>query len=299
MKLAVLADIHSNHVALETCIAYIEKQEIDHIFFLGDYIGDLACPEKTMKLLYETKNRYHCTFIRGNKENYWINHRQHPEEWKDQNSITGTMFYAYSHLTTNDIEFFTSMPIRKDIQLAKKDITICHGSPRKVNETMRPDVCDPYAIVKDIESSLILCAHYHIQTAYEKNGKIVLNPGAVGVPLYCFEGGVSPVCGRIQPKEGRGITQFLILEEKGTGWNPEFISLEYDLEKVIEELYQEQMNIHAPGWCAATENLLRNGRVSHATVLKKVMALCEQNEKIYTWPDFPDQFWEQAIQELS
>lgn len=298
MKVAVLADIHSNHVALKTCLEYIEAQGINHILFLGDYIGDMAYPEKTMKLLYEARDKYQCIFIKGNKENYWIKHRKQKQEWKDNNSLTGTLYYAFSHLTTKDIDFFETMPILKTLKLSNKEITICHGSPRKVNETMRPDLCNPYEIIKNMSSSLILCAHYHIQTLYRKNDKTIINPGAVGVPLYNFEGEIEQSVGKIKPKEGRGITQFLILEENDMGWKPSFISLEYDLNKVIEELYHEQLNIHAPGWCKATENLLRSGRYSHATVLDKVKKLCEQDGGKYKWPDLPEEYWSKVIREL-
>ena len=40
MKIAVLSDIHGNHVAFRKCIEYIEEQNINHCILLGDYIGE-------------------------------------------------------------------------------------------------------------------------------------------------------------------------------------------------------------------------------------------------------------------
>ena len=40
MKLAVIGDIHSNHVALETCIAHALERAVDEFLFIGDYISD-------------------------------------------------------------------------------------------------------------------------------------------------------------------------------------------------------------------------------------------------------------------
>ena len=37
-----------------------------YIYFLGDYIGELAYPEKTMQILYDLNDRYECYFIKGN-----------------------------------------------------------------------------------------------------------------------------------------------------------------------------------------------------------------------------------------
>ena len=39
MELAVLADIHSNHVALEKCMEYALERGISDFLFLGDYLG--------------------------------------------------------------------------------------------------------------------------------------------------------------------------------------------------------------------------------------------------------------------
>lgn len=42
MNIAVLSDIHGNHIALEACMEYLEKQDIDAYCFLGDYVGGAA-----------------------------------------------------------------------------------------------------------------------------------------------------------------------------------------------------------------------------------------------------------------
>jgi len=41
-KIAVLADIHSNHIALETCLKEAQKRGAQEYLFLGDYLGELA-----------------------------------------------------------------------------------------------------------------------------------------------------------------------------------------------------------------------------------------------------------------
>ena len=57
MKSAVLADIHSNSIALDCCMEYAVDRGIDKFIFLGDYIGELAYPERTMERLYEYQER--------------------------------------------------------------------------------------------------------------------------------------------------------------------------------------------------------------------------------------------------
>lgn len=42
MDIAVLSDIHGNHIALKRCVEYALEQGIGHFLFLGDYAGELA-----------------------------------------------------------------------------------------------------------------------------------------------------------------------------------------------------------------------------------------------------------------
>lgn len=54
----------------------------------------------------------------------------------------------------------------------------------------------------------------------------------------------------------------------------------------------------APYWCKVSKNLLRNGNISHGSVLAKAMSLCIQERGACNWPDVPEQYWEQAVDEM-
>ena len=75
MRVAVLSDIHGNYIALESCIEEIQRRNIDKIIFLGDYVGELAYPQRTMALIRSIEKNYECYFVRGNKEDYWIHYK--------------------------------------------------------------------------------------------------------------------------------------------------------------------------------------------------------------------------------
>lgn len=79
MKIAVMSDIHGNYIALQRCLAHALEQNVDAYIFLGDYLGEFPYPQRTLEILYELKQNTSCIFIRGNKEDYWLNRR------KDQN----------------------------------------------------------------------------------------------------------------------------------------------------------------------------------------------------------------------
>ena len=60
MRIAVMADIHSNHIALETCFAEAQRRNAEEFIFLGDYLDDLAYPQKTLDFLDKIKKQYSC-----------------------------------------------------------------------------------------------------------------------------------------------------------------------------------------------------------------------------------------------
>lgn len=154
MKIAVLSDIHGNYIALEECINYALDKGIDTFLFLGDYLGELAYPQKTMKFLYSLKEKYQCWFIKGNKENYWLNYDQ---TWKENDSTTGALYYTYHNLTDTDMDFFHKLNDKEELSFnGLPSITICHGSPNRVNEKLLPDNENTFSIMDNNKADYIL-----------------------------------------------------------------------------------------------------------------------------------------------
>ncbi len=285
MDIAVFADIHGNYVALDTCINHALEQGISMFLFLGDYVGELAYPEKTMKMLYEYREKYDCTFIKGNKEDYWIDYRENGGKtysWADNNSTTGMLLYAYKHLSEYDIDFFESLPIQQKMTLdGYKPFIICHGSPYSAREKMSADAERTYEIMDSFEEELIICGHSHEQGKIVHNKRVLLNPGSVGVPFH-----------------SAGKSQYLILHGSMEGWKEEFISLEYDIDMIIRDMQEEQLHIHAPYWSYFTKKLLKDGKIGGAQVLSRAMELCREELGKCEWPNIPEIYWERAVKEL-
>ncbi len=283
MDIAVLSDIHGNYIALQRCLDYALSCNINTFFFLGDYIGELAYPERTMQILYDFNNTYKCYFIKGNKEDYWLEYHDGDKKvWKDKNSTTGSLLYAYNSLTSKDLDFFVQLRSVEEIVLGElPSITVCHGSPNKINEKMLPNNARTIEIMESSKTSIILCGHSHIQRKIVYSDKCVLNPGSVGVPLF-----------------SGGKTQFLILHENNGTWSEEFISLEYDVHRVIKDMYEVKMQEHAPFWSVITEKILLGENTSHGEVLSRAMELCREETGDCLWPDVPEGCWKRAVEEL-
>lgn len=283
MDIAILADIHGNYEAFRTCVQFILDRGIQDFIFLGDYVGELAFPQETMELIYELKEKYHCTFLRGNKEDYWISHRKgEGAEWKRNDSTTGSLWYTYENLTEKDLLFFEGLPIsaRLENHMAG-EVIVCHGSPFRNTDKMLPEEDRTHKIMEQCDGSLILCGHTHTQRAYRYQGKTFMNPGSVGVPLCS--------CGK---------AQFMILHGTEKGWKEEFVSLKYDVEKTISDLRLSGLDLYAPYWYRITVQLLRTGIYSHAYLLEKAMQYCKAYEQVCNWPDIPEKYWAMAYKEV-
>jgi len=285
MRIAVMADIHSNHIALETCFAEAQKHHAEEFIFLGDYLGDLAYPQKTLAFLDEIRRQYPCTFIRGNKEDYWIHHKngKHGDwVWEAGRSGSGMLAYVYDRLTREQIECFEKMPVSLTMHYQGfPGFVICHGSPWKTNESMREDYDYIDELTKRLETELTVCGHFHIQSRYTRNGKRVVNPGAVGVPL-----------------RSSGQAQFMMLTGINGKWETTFMTLPYDRERAIREMDEEKLSEQAPGWYRITKDVLRNGTAGHLKTLQKAQELYEQATGINDWKNIPEKYWDMALEEM-
>ncbi len=283
MDIAVFSDVHGNYVALEACVADARKRGIQTFIFLGDYVGELAYPQRAMDMIYDIREKYECYFIRGNKEDYWQKYVAGGKQgWKEYDSTTGMLLYAYRRMRKKDLTFFNSLPTKQEMQF--KDyprMTICHGSPYSASEKILPEDQRSHEILVANEADYILCGHTHQQYKVTYRNKTALNPGSVGLPFH-----------------SGGKAQFMILHGEPGVWREEFISLTYDVDKVIRELDEEGLDILAPGWTRMTKHVLPGGEISHATALTHAMELCKQEKGYCNWPEIPEKFWQQALQDL-
>ncbi len=295
MEIAVLADIHGNYVAFGQCMDYCIKRGIDTYIFLGDYAGELAYPEKTMEMLFEIAKKYYCYFVRGNKEDYWLDYRDRGETgWKEYDSTTGALFYTYHHLSQKSMEFYDTLPMMQKVKIGKfPKMTICHGSPHMTNEKMLPEKERTLEIMEQSDTDIILFGHTHNQQVMEHQGTFAMNPGAVGIS----PGG--KVQFMILSDEMDSADEALCWKKVGeSGMKYVFIQLSYDIERVICDLKESGLTEYAPGWCKVTEYLFRKGGIHHGQVLNRAMKLCREAKGECIWPNIPETYWQQAVEEM-
>lgn len=285
MNIAVLSDIHGNHIALETCMEYLEKQDIDAYCFLGDYVGEFPGIRQVMDTLYDLQKKKPCYIIKGNKEDYQLSGlgEGHPE-WDAYPSTVGMIRYGNQQLSEEDISFLSSLQMTDCIQIeGMEHIRICHGSPREIREDIRAGRSINEEIFSEVKEKYILCGHTHMVTSIQEYSKVVWNPGSVGYSLT---------------ENGDVKANFMILHSDGCEWKPEFVALEYDRKRTIQEMREKGLYEIAPYWTLGTERILMGATVSHGQILCRAMELCEQETGKCIWPEIPEIYWKRTHEEL-
>ena len=282
LKLDVIGDIHSNHIALETCIRHALDRDVDEFIFLGDYVSDCPYPQRTMKVIYEMKEKYQCHFIRGNREDYMLNHRDHPEERWTYSSASGNLLYTYENLTDKDLCFYESMDIQGIYRKSGyPSFRYCHGSLISSKELLTSENENLNEMMSNLDVDLLIAGHTHTQEIIQLGNKKLIHPGSVGIPWY---------------HDGR--TQYMILHGSDQGWKEELFQLDYNVETVKEEFETSGIMEKAFYWPKLNLHALSTGDDYTSPCLQLAMKLCEEAEGSVTWPDIPEKYWEAAYRQF-
>lgn len=221
MRLAAIADIHGNHMALEAVLDDISRQNVDLTVNLGDHLSSPLESAKTADLLLSSD----MVSIRGNHDR-WILEKT-PER------MGASDRWAHDQLSDAHKEWLAALPATRWID---DRIFLCYGTPgsdttywlEKVHPngtiTMSP-IEEIEAAAEGVECPLILCAHTHIPRAVRlRDGRLVVNPGSVGCPGYDDD---SPPIPHIM-QAGTPDASYAILEEVDGAWRVSFRQVPYD-----------------------------------------------------------------------
>jgi predicted phosphodiesterase len=182
-RVAVIADVHGNSVALAAVGEELVVAEPDLLVFLGDLTwGPL--PEESWKVARELGDSFagRALFVRGNAERALGELRCRPglsggsprERW---------MLANHTAETLDALETFTDCVVVDVGGLGQ--VRFCHGSPRSDEEliTPRTSARRMRELMADVEEGILVSAHSHIQFDRVVEGVVrSVNPGSVGMP---------------------------------------------------------------------------------------------------------------------
>lgn len=251
-KSAVMSDIHSGYHAFKACFEDAVENGCDSFIFLGDYISDLAEPQKTMELLYEIRESYPCVCLRGNRERYMLSHENGIGSFA-RGSQTGSLLFTYERLGKCDMDFFESLNFYNIIEIGKVRFELAHSSPN--NDRYYFDNIDGRIseIFPQMTCKYLLTGHSHRQYICRDDDKTVINPGAVGIP-----------------KLTSMLSPYAILDICDGEVDCTLRKVEYDLCATIHSQFASGLIDYAKYWAVGILYDLINGNDGILTLLKNV-----------------------------
>jgi predicted phosphodiesterase len=220
MRFAAIADIHGNYLALEAVLADIRARGIDAIVNLGDMVSGPLDARRTMDVLKPLD----AVHVLGNHDRYLIDRPlEKMGSWERD---------VYTQLDASDLDWLRAVP---STRVFRDGVFLCHATPASDEaywlETALPDgnvAMSPLETIEKaaegIAQSLILCAHTHIARAVKlRDGRMVVNPGSVGLPGYRANHPVPHVV-----EAGTPDARYAILEQRDGSWRVTFRHVPYD-----------------------------------------------------------------------
>jgi putative phosphoesterase len=180
VKVAIIADIHGNAVALQTALSAIEEESPDRIICLGDVVANGPQPSESLDIVRELD----CPVVLGNTDEALLspeeieNRDQNPERIKD------LLRWGAEQLSDEQMKSIRRFEPTIEIQLSDERQLLCyHGTPRSHSEaigaTTPPDELDEWFVETDAQ--VLVGGHTHIQLFRRHRGAIIVNTGSIGL----------------------------------------------------------------------------------------------------------------------
>ncbi|MGE1106965.1 metallophosphoesterase family protein [Bacillus wiedmannii] len=229
MKIAIISDVHGNSHALKSVLEDIERRKVEMIINLGDSVYGPLDPLGTIEILMNNEMIH----IKGNCDRML---------WEPIQEQSATLTFVRNQLAENHIDWLKQHPF----QFIVDDILFCHGTLTSDEVYLLEEMDENGAVLKseknimdqlkNIEQKIIVCGHTHIpRVVYLANGKIIINPGSIGLPAYKDE---LPIVHKME--SGTPHAKYVVIEKVLGEWVIEQISVPYNWEEAAELAVQQE-----------------------------------------------------------
>jgi len=217
-QIAIIADIHGNTWALDAVLADIKRREITPIVNLGDCVYGSLDPAGTLERLMDAN----IISIAGNQDREVFDESEQVRSSRDHHFVTG-------QLNAAQLAWLEQLPSTQVVD----DVFLCHGTPASdmiyllehVTEhgVFLRDSAAIMAELGDVRQPVVVCGHSHIpRTVWLPDGRLVVNPGSVGIPAYDEDLPYPYVM-----EAGSPHARYAVLTRQSSGWAIEHVALPY------------------------------------------------------------------------
>jgi predicted phosphodiesterase len=285
LKIAVLADIHSNYRALQAVANDIEHWRPDMVVVAGDVVNRGPLPMECLNFVREMEREEGWLLLRGNHEDYVIEHAQ-PSSNKThgvQGEIFRLSWWTYEQLE-QDVSVIQAWPFSIDRQTEGGLVRFAHASMRGIRDGVYRQLPDDilHRQLGEPPPALFVVGHTHLPLVRPIGQTLVVNVGAVGLP---FDGDTRAAYGRMVFADG--------------AWNAEIVRLNYDFaraerdyresgfldeagplaELVLDEQRRGRSNLFQ--WMELFYQDVSAGRLSVEEATRRYMQIPPEKRKIY------------------
>jgi putative phosphoesterase len=181
MRIALISDIHGNLVALHAVLDALEAESIDQVVCLGDVAIFGPQPRETLNHL----RRLACPIVMGNTDAWALRPTVHPLRNENSVRFNDIEFWGAMQLTREDRAFIRTFPTTITLALGDGATLLCyHGSPYSFDEGI--SAATPSATLETMfagfQARVMAGGHTHAPMVRRHQGRLVVNPGSVGLP---------------------------------------------------------------------------------------------------------------------
>jgi len=187
MKIAVVADIHGNIVALDAVLAAIELERPDRVVCLGDVAAKGPAPGQVIDRLIDLE----WTFIMGNTDEWMIRRTDdEPRNERERLQIASAL-WGFDQLDQQQRAFVATFRPNAAVDLGAGQLLCYHGLPDSNVTTVLPETpaAELDRLLNPWPARIYAGAHTHVRMLRPHHASLVINPGSVGMAPASQHGG--------------------------------------------------------------------------------------------------------------
>lgn len=219
MKIAVIADVHSNIYALEAVVNDIKAKSVDLTVCVGDLVGYATFPNEVINLI----RRENILTVMGNYDDAVGNIRivcgcDYPDP-KDAENAARSLQWSVKNTTDENRKFLANLPKKMTLTFEGKTITFVHGSPRMLTEYLKQDSQEAKEVMEEFTEDILVCGHTHKPYYKMYKDKMLVNSGSVG-----------------KSKTGSPDANYVIIDIEEDDVKVDIVEVSYDFEKTAKAI---------------------------------------------------------------
>lgn len=182
MKVAALYDIHGNLPALEAVLDDVRQASVDRIVIGGDVLPG-PMPRETLECLLAVD--LPIQFIHGNGDRVVLGQMRGKEPTEVPEQFREAIRWNARQLRAEHEKVLASWPATLRLEIpGLGDVLFCHATPGNDTDVFTRLTSEDrlLPIFQDLDVSLVVCGHTHMQFDRTVGHVRVVNAGSVGMP---------------------------------------------------------------------------------------------------------------------